>query len=280
MKTPWHRPQPDMTEVETDDDDFVTVDKWPRDVFRPHFHDADFNWLVPLRAGRFVVSVEGEEITFDGEHWICIFPRTPHAVVHVSDDGEVLSLFVHESAIAKAWDERELGKRFIVGGEGTVARGLALAWAEERFTKKNDEHLEAYLARWLLGHYGAPIETRLDVSLRAALGADGARLAELFEAKLAEQPFPWNEIAKALGTSTRTLQRRFETATGRSPSAILQRLRLERARDLLRDPSRSVGDVATACGFATQAHFATLFRATFGLTPTQFKSEFKPKAVD
>ena len=277
MNTPWHRPPPEMTEVETDDDDFVTVDKWPRDVFRPHFHDADFNWLVPLRAGRVVVSVEGAEIALDGDHWICVFPRTPHAVVHVSDDGEVLSLFVHEAAIAKAWGDRDLGKRFIVGGEATVARGLALAWAEERFTKKNDEDLEAYLARWLLRHYGAPIEETLAVSLRAALGSDGARLVELLESKLAEQPFPWNEIARALGTSTRTLQRRFESATGRSPSAILQRLRLERARDLLRDPARSVGDVAMACGFATQAHFATLFRATFGLTPTQFKSEFKPK---
>src|SRR5262249_39749621 len=102
----WHRPPPKATKVETDDDDFVTVDRWPREVFRPHFHDADFNWLVPLRAGRVVVSVEGEEIAFDGDHWICIFPRTPHAVVHVSDDGEVLSLFVHESAIAKEGVER------------------------------------------------------------------------------------------------------------------------------------------------------------------------------
>ncbi|HEY2366065.1 MAG TPA: helix-turn-helix domain-containing protein, partial [Polyangiaceae bacterium] len=246
MKTPWHRPAPDATKVETDDDDFVTIDKWPRDVFRPHFHDVDFNWLVPLRAGRIVVSVEGEEITFDGEHWMCVFPRTPHAVVHVSDDGEVLSLFVHESAFAKAWGDRALGKRFIVGGEGTVARGLALAWAEERFTKKNDEHLEAYLARWLLRHYGAPIEASLAVTLRAAFGADGARLADLFETHLADQPFPWSDLARTLRTSTRTLQRRFERATGRSPSATLQQLRLERARDLLRDPSRSVGDVAMA----------------------------------
>ena len=276
MKTPWQRSAPDSllgaAIVETDDDDFVTVDKWPRDVFAPHYHDVDFNWLVPLRAGRVVVVVEGEEIALDGDHWICIFPRTAHAVVHVSDDGEVLSLFVHQSALAKAWgNERALGKRFIVGGEGTVARGLALAWAEERFSKRNDEHLEAYLAGWLLRHYGAVVEESFAISLRSAFGADGARLADLFERNLAANPFPWSAIARELGTSTRTLQRRFESATGSSPSAVLQRLRLDRARDLLRDPSRSIGDLATACGFATQAHFATLFRATFGLTPTEFR---------
>ena len=271
MKTPWHRPQPDMTNVETGDDDFVTVDKWPRDVFHPHFHDTDFNWLVPLRAGRMVVSVEGEEVTVDGDHWICVFPRTPHAVVHVSDDGEVLSLFVRESAVAKVWGDRTLGKRFIVGGESTVARGLALAWAEERFTDRNDPNLETYLAGWLVRHYGIVIEEAVDVSLRAAFGPEGVRIAKLMDDKLAEQPFPWSEIARALGTSTRTLQRRFESATGCSPSSVLQRLRLERARDLLRDPSRSVGDVAMACGFATQAHFATLFRATYGVTPTEFR---------
>ena len=275
--TPWHRPRPSgAAVVETDDDDYVTVDKWPRDVFRPHYHDADFNWLVPMRAGRVVVRVEEEEIAVDGERWICVFPRTAHAVVHVSDDGEVLSSFVPERAMHEAWASQPIGRRFIVGGEATIARGLALAWAEQRFARRArdrfDDALATYVAGWLWRHYGSmEVDEDFSVAMRAAFGGDGAVVAELLERHLAEQPFPWPALARALGASSRTLQRRFLEALGQTPSVVLQRMRLARARDLLRDPSRSIGDVAAACGFASQAHFATLFRASAGVTPTAWR---------
>jgi AraC-like DNA-binding protein len=279
MTLPWHRSRPTgAVDVATDDDDFVTVDRWPREVFRPHYHDADFNWLVPLRPGRLVVAVDGEELAFDGERWLCIFPRAPHAVIHVSDDCEVLSLFIPSTVMEAAWRELEppIGKPWIAGGEATIARGLALAWGEQRFAKRRADAFDAalghFLAGWLWRRYGAPPDDDAPgVRLRSALGGDGAAIASFLEQHLADQPFPWPALARALATSTRTLQRRFIAALGRAPSAVLHELRLARARDLLRDPARPIGDVAAACGFASQAHFATVFRAAFGMTPTEYR---------
>ena len=277
MTAPWHRSRPSgATDVATDDDDFVTVDKWPREVFRAHYHDRDFNWLVPLRAGRMVVAVEHEELTIDGEHWLCVFPRVPHAVVHISDDCDVLSLFVPSLLMETAWevDQPALARPAIVGGEPTIAQGLALAWARHRCARDKGAHVAAlgsYIASWMWRHYTAPVGDDLGVRLRGALGADGALIAEFFEANLAEQPFPWAALASELATSTRTLQRRFITAIGHAPSAVLHQLRLERARDLLRDPARPVGDIAIACGFVSQAHFATAFRAAYGSSPTAYR---------
>jgi transcriptional regulator GlxA family with amidase domain len=192
----------------------------------------------------------------------------------------VLSLFVPSQAMAAAWDKLavkpELAQRYIVGGETTVAHGLALAWGEQRFARRRrdpfDDALALFVAGWLWRHYGMPaVADDLGVHLRRALGADGATVAAFFERHLADQPFPWPALATALGTSTRTLQRRFVDAMGASPSAVLQRFRLDRARDWLRDPSRPVGDVAMAAGFSSQAHFATAFRAAFGVSPTAFR---------
>ena len=274
MTAPWHRSRPSgAVDIETDDDDFVTVDKWPREVFRPHYHDTDFNWLVPLRAGRMVVAVDGDELTIDGEHWLCVFPRVPHAVAHVSDDCEVLSLFVPSAVMEEAW-EGTLTRGWIIGGEPTIAHGLALAWGQARCARERGPHVAAlgrYIAHWLWRHYAAPAGDDLGVRLRGALGADGAAIATFFEAHLAEQPFPWRGLASALATSTRTLQRRFVAAVGHAPSAVLQQLRLERARDLLRDPARPIGDIALACGFVSQAHFATAFRAAYGAAPTAYR---------
>jgi AraC-like DNA-binding protein len=279
VTSPWHRDRPPgAVDVATDDDDFVTVDRWPKDVFAPHYHDGDFNWLVPMRPGRIVVEVDGDELVLDGDTWLCVFPRTPHRVVHVSDAGEVLSLFVPDATMAAAWSHLDpqprLDRAAIVGGEATIARGLALAWGELRFARRAadafDDALAIYLAGWLWRHYGAPpTQTELPLQLRAGLGGDGAAVADFLERHLAEQPFPWLALAEQLGTSLRTLQRRFVTALGHAPSTALHQLRLDRARDLLRDPSRPIGDVALACGFASQAHFATAFRAAFGMSPTQ-----------
>ena len=282
MPPPWHRSRPTgAVDVATDDDDFVSVDRWPREVFRPHYHDTEFNWLVPMRPGRVVVAVEADEVTVDGEHWLCVFPRVPHAVVHVSDDCEVLSLFVPSAIMAAAWDALPpppppIAAPVIIGGDATIAHGLALAWGEQRFARRRrdvfDDAFATFLAGWLWRHYGAPPATDdLVLRLKTALGPDGGTVAHFCDTHLAEQPFPWAGLADLLHTSQRTLQRRFVSALGLAPSALLHRLRLERARDLLRDPARPIGDVAAASGFASQAHFATAFRAAFGVSPTAYR---------
>ncbi len=285
MTAPWHRARPTgAVDVATDDDEFLTIDKWPREVYRPHYHE-EFNWVVPIRAGRMVARVEDEELTVDGDHWLCMFPRVPHAVVHVSDDSEFLSLFVPSSVMEAAWEalspQPPLGRPVIVGGEPTIAHGLALAWGEQRMAKRRrdrfDDALATFLGGWLWRHYAAPSGDDLGVlgvKLRSAFGADGTAIAGFFERRLADQPFPWDALAAELGISTRTLQRRFTAATGHAPSGFLHRMRLERARDLLRDPARPIADVALAAGFASQAHFATAFRTAFGHSPSAYRKTF------
>ena len=277
--TPWQRNRPTgAVDVETDDDDHVTVDKWPREVFRPHYHDAEVNWLLPLRAGRLVFRVEDREVTIDGDRWIAIFPRVPHAVVHISDDCEVLSLFVPQSAMLEAYEllspKPEI-RTFLVGGEQTIAHGLALAWAEQRFAKRRRDPFDAALATvvagWIWRHGGAPADDDAGLRLRSVLGPDiGTTVATFFDAHIADEEFPWSALAAQLGMSARTMQRRF-AALGESPSQMLQRFRLARARELLADRGKPIGDIAIACGFPNQAHFATAFRAAFGGSPTELR---------
>ncbi len=274
---PWHRAVDDsVTEIATDDDEFLVVDRWPREVFAPHVH-GEFNWIVPMRAGRIVVAVEGREHTIDSNHWICVFPRTPHAVVHVSDDTEILSLFLPEASMLRAWEELkpEIGLRCAIGGGGEIAQGLALAWGELRFAKREldatDRALEAFVAGWIWRAYRAeldPAET-WQLRLRVRLASDGDRLHQFLDAHLADNPFPWDALGEHLGWSRRMLQRRLVDALGVAPRAVLAGMRLERARELLRDADRAIGDIALACGFASQSHFATAFKVEYGVSPTR-----------
>ena len=65
--------------------------------------------------------------------------------------------------------------------------------------------------------------------------------------------------------------RLFTSFHGITPHRYLTRLRLARARSLLRSSERSVADVACACGFESLGSFTTLFTRTIGVSPARFR---------
>jgi LacI family transcriptional regulator len=76
--------------------------------------------------------------------------------------------------------------------------------------------------------------------------------------------------------SRSTLHRRFVAWCGRSPKAELQRLRLERARQLLADTNQTVEQISAACGFAHPKHLCRLFRQRARCTPLEYRAGAGP----
>ncbi|HXN73439.1 MAG TPA: AraC family transcriptional regulator [Candidatus Acidoferrales bacterium] len=96
------------------------------------------------------------------------------------------------------------------------------------------------------------------------------RVKELVHAKM-EDDLSLDEMAEAVGLSTAHFARMFRKSTGQTPHQFVLRQRLERAKLMLRAPDARVLDVAVACGFKTQQHFAQVFRDVCGLTPTEYR---------
>lgn len=82
-----------------------------------------------------------------------------------------------------------------------------------------------------------------------------------------EDPLTPDEISKIVEISTRQLERLFAKYIGVSPKRYYLRLRLEKARDLLRQTDFSVTDVCVACGFKSLSHFSKSYRAAYGISP-------------
>jgi len=53
------------------------------------------------------------------------------------------------------------------------------------------------------------------------------------------------------------------------PSRFYLQLRLDKARQMLRDTDRSIVEVGMACGFSSASHFSTTYRTHFNVTPRQ-----------
>jgi len=82
-----------------------------------------------------------------------------------------------------------------------------------------------------------------------------------------ETPEPREVLARLANISLRQLERLFRQHLGRSLGEHYLGLRLDRARDLLRQTSLSILETALACGFASASHFSRSYRERFGHPP-------------
>jgi len=77
-----------------------------------------------------------------------------------------------------------------------------------------------------------------------------------------------DQLAAQVGLSKFHFHRLFKKATSVSPSRYHTNLRINAARQLLRETKKSVVAVALDVGYTNPSHFAQLFRRETGLSPS------------
>ena len=86
-------------------------------------------------------------------------------------------------------------------------------------------------------------------------------------------------LAAKLGVCQNTLLNACRRELGISTVELLVRLKLEKARELLRTTDHTVARIAGACGFRSASQFATCFRRVEGVTPSRWRQASRAAAV-
>ena len=86
-----------------------------------------------------------------------------------------------------------------------------------------------------------------------------------------DQPWTLKQMADRCGIQRTQLNNIFQKLTGSTPMDYLARLRMERAKTLLRETEIKIIDIAFECGFSSSQYFANTFRNTTGMTPTEYR---------
>lgn len=81
-----------------------------------------------------------------------------------------------------------------------------------------------------------------------------------------------DEIASQFNMSSRNLIRRFKSATNETPSAYIQKLKIEQAKYLLMSNDQTIDSIAYEVGYQDVQYFRALFKRICGMTPSQFRS--------
>jgi AraC family transcriptional regulator len=79
------------------------------------------------------------------------------------------------------------------------------------------------------------------------------------------------DLAASARLSPHHFARAFKVRTRETPRRFVLRARLDQAERLLRDPARSLADVALAAGFSSQSQLTTAFGAARGVTPGRYR---------
>jgi transcriptional regulator GlxA family with amidase domain len=90
-----------------------------------------------------------------------------------------------------------------------------------------------------------------------------------------ERPDIVAEFVGQSGLPKRTFDRRFRAATGYSPLAYIQTLRVEEAKQILETTTTSVEAVGRQVGYEDSASFRRLFRRLAGMPPGDYRRKFQ-----
>lgn len=87
------------------------------------------------------------------------------------------------------------------------------------------------------------------------------------------QSISMENVAADLGVSYSWFRKTFKTYTGMAPGQYLIQLKIEKAKILLSDPSRSVKEIAYELKFDSCYYFSKLFKEKTGLSPMRYRKK-------
>ena len=114
------------------------------------------------------------------------------------------------------------------------------------------------------------IETRQSTNVLAIDDAEVAKALRFIRFHACD-PINVSDVIKHATVSRRVLEHRFQTLLGRSPHQEIVQVRMERVKQLLREPDLTLAEIARRTGFEHVEYLSTAFKRETGLSPSTYR---------
>ena len=259
---------------------------FPTPLARWHHHDEYELHLIVATSGKAFV---GDWIgPFSPGHLVLVGPRLPHNWVSMDLDGQSVAQrdlviqFAHGPIAAAAQHLPELAEALPLldrARHGIEFFGLgerAQAHWQQVKRHRGLPRLAAFCD--FLADLARCTDYRLLSAVQMQAADDDAELDQInaivnrLTSDVA-QPLVAAEVAAGLGMSESRFSRFFRRATGNTFTDFVNRVRINRACQLLMESDRAVGHICYEVGFNNLANFNRRFLEIKGLTPTEFRRQ-------
>ena len=192
---------------------------------------------------------------------------------------------------------------FVLWGRGPASGEDREAWEKEKSALGEEVYAFSYGENALLLLWGADVEEEAVKAWGKARGLGVQRvtpeqLPQVYQKQMRTEELPPREDSES-GRAVRLvkqfvrenyvseislkslseitylhpnyLSKIFKQETGENISDYILRFRIEKAKELLRDPSLKIYEVAEKAGFHASKYFASVFKAEVGVTPSEFR---------
>ena len=95
-----------------------------------------------------------------------------------------------------------------------------------------------------------------------------------FEKNFADR-FSIDDVAAVVGLSPRHFKRRFKKATGENPLHYLQKVRMEKAKNMLETSLENIETITATVGYEDSRTFRRLFKKYTSLSPREYRDRFR-----
>ncbi len=257
-------------------------------VFIPrHEHPEHFLHLVLSGAVKYEVTTKGRNLRFTSRPGtIFLLPRGTVDEVNWAGPTQRMAVAIHPSLLTNALEETAHESDIELTEHWDLTDGHISALLLEMTADLDDgspagtiygESLANALAVYLLKRYA--VRRLMPVVHKG--GLPGYRLKRVLDyiAGSLEENISLSQLAAIAGMSPHYFSDLFKQSTGRAPHNYVLLQRIERAKQRLRDPKRSIIDAGLDAGFQNSSHFARMFRKLEGTTPSRFRADCVPRAT-
>jgi AraC-like DNA-binding protein len=123
-----------------------------------------------------------------------------------------------------------------------------------------------------------------DIGSRQALACSEAEPhvvahAKQFVQSHAEEPITLGQVVQHVHVSRFYFCKLFKKATGMTLTEYVARVRVEKAKALLSDPTLRISEVVYAAGFGSIPQFNSIFKRHVGMPPTEYRATLRAAAM-
>lgn len=236
----------------------------------------------PTEVTRRIEGTRGEKALI-GPRRLCLTPGQATTSWQHSGHPEILQVYlrrnIFESAVSEIYgcdaSAAELVPRFAILDPLLEQLAIAITGALHNGTAEDGVYIDA-IAHMMAAHLARGHSTRSRPARHAPAkpvsGWKMRRLVDFIEENL-DGDLTLDAMAAEVEISPLYLARAFKAAVGQSPHQYVLTRRIERARELLRNTSMPVVDVAMAVGFSSQSHLSHWFLRQVGVSPAAYRRQ-------
>lgn len=269
---------------------------FPVKLFATPIKNSTFHWhneyeMIGVLKGEVGIRVESEAITLCQGDVLLVNPRVIHAIQSLDDEKNLCMILQISPKLFEGQEHEEGDIRFYLDstradeapacGYGHFYKKLAALVYE---TVREDRHAVYRIRAGVFGLIADLFDYVVyDISFQDPVSQNQQELAlsviDYLEQHLTDEK-ALESVCRQFGMSRKTLDRLLKAMTGFTAKDMMETLRVEQAKTLLKNTEKNMNFILDSCGFGSEKTFYRVFHQKTGLTPNEFRRKGQVETKD